>query len=122
MRLEDIDNCGQRTDVPCMRCLGAFARGDLHLYGQNGCWFPDVASDSHNSLAWSSFVDDDAKEQYYRCKHCLNIGQDCFAVRLALIGVDWTFLTSHSLYQALRSISRSFVPVPTTTTVASSKS
>jgi hypothetical protein len=34
MRLEDIDNCGQRTDVPYMRCLGAFARGDLHQRSQ----------------------------------------------------------------------------------------
>jgi hypothetical protein len=51
MRLEDIDNYSQRTDVLCMRCLRAFARGDLYLHGQNGCWFPDVASDSYNSLA-----------------------------------------------------------------------
>lgn len=89
MRLNDIAKVGDRTDIPCMRCLNAIKDGVLSQHGHDGCVFPDITNDDHNELAWDAFQDPATGEAYKRCEHCLIGGQDCLAVWLTPIGFIW---------------------------------
>lgn len=68
LQLEEMKKAGVETDVPCMRCLVLYTRGEFK------CTMPP------NKRLWANL------KGAVRCLHCATQGQDCFAVR---IGAGW---------------------------------
>ena len=60
-RMEGQLSNGRRTAVPCMRCVDAFANGDLPVT-PDGCVFDDLPD------LWTEFLYDG--KQAYRCYCC----------------------------------------------------
>jgi hypothetical protein len=76
----DMMSSGAQTFHVCHRCIGAFANGELKVFGKIGCTMPDIEGSEELYACWKAAAEDGEEVQYGKCLRCWYMREPCLAV------------------------------------------